>query len=362
MQFAQLQEQVASRGTGLYDIQQSVSRLRIYLGDALFVTGSHRFVDREDNSQHDSAAMTRNAVEQLLRIIGVPVEYWRSLIQDAVEGVCAKRAMDTAQNMLATSVERYVAKANADPTICTDLVFRARNTSVRAVFRADDVPVRDKTIADVLGKTLVRTPCRVRSFEASESATWMKVTFDGLEFDDPSQKKGGFKAGFFIQNSEIGLYPFSFRPFIYRASCTNDLVVHDAVSDATWKDLDDKGRVLFLRRAVGVAFNTAREQAQKLASSDATRIRFPYAVLDTVGERLGLDPKFIRLAKESFDKEPRKTVFGIVNALTDAAKAYAGDAASTRIAAEIGAGRLLEYAPSLWETLDVLPKKVRVSA
>lgn len=353
-------ELVKKRSEGLYDITQSAKQLKVYLGDALYVSGSKRFVDLCDRSQHDSAMMTKHAIEQLLSIVGVPVEFWQSLIRDAAAGNAV--AMDTARNMFAIAVERF-AKEDDDESQkkVRDIVFRARNRSVRSVFLAGKEPPKDLAIVKELERTLSKVPCRVRACEVHESVTWFKVTFDGISFDDPIDGTGGLKAGFFVQNSETGMYSFSFKPFIFRESCTNDLVVHTENTATAPETFAPEAVRAFIKKCVSTTFATARAHCSRFSETDQVRLRYPYSVIEAVCLRLGFGPKFANLVKLSFDKQQRKTVFGVINAITDAAKSYDGERAPYRAAYESGAGVLLTYSPNTWASLDVLPKKSKAS-
>ncbi len=173
----------------------------------------------------------------------------------------------------------------------------------------------------ILSSNELRGRHTLRSFSLDENGMWGKVLFDDLRAWDPSSRSTELKVGIVIGNSEIGNRNVTLRPFVYRKACTNDLVV---VSDG---DLEQRhihvNRSELLRRAQ-YAINRALEKGddllQRFVKAYDEKVESPLKVIEKLLKGAHYDKKVQEAAKAAYLTEPHPTKFGVLNALTAAAR------------------------------------------
>lgn len=189
---------------------------------------------------------------------------------------------------------------------------------------------------------------RVQNFAISENMFNARVLFPELTVDagpGPDGKPNVFQAGIHISNGETGAYTAMLELVIYEQWCTNGAI------------RQINSRPLYKRRHLGTrevlvnefhdAITAAKEEGRRemgvLLSSRSEIVRDPEEVLENLMlMRQSLFPESIRTqVHEEFQQRPDPTKYGIVSAITSAARQYDYE---IRLDLERFAGGVLERA------------------
>jgi hypothetical protein len=235
-----------------------------------------------------------------------------------------------------------------DPVIRDDLekhgdrvLLRLKGTTVRAVLSKKYTRLNNVDIFEDLA-ALVAERTEIRSMHLDSDGVWIKALFEGLDFVGADGVK--YHVGMMIGNSEVGHRSVTVEPFIYRLSCTNDLVV---VQDDRFRQrhiyIDRAQLRLGLRKAIALAVRAGDEMADQIELAINETIEDPLAVIEKVAKKARYSQKFTDEVKERWEDERRENKWGVVNAFTAAAQTLEGD---RRVDVERMAGNLL-VAPDL---------------
>ena len=253
------------------------------------------------------------ATSQLCERLGIPATYYRRLPPEMKATV--------ANFDLKRMSERF-------------LLLRGKGTHVRAVLSGEYVAYNNSAIAETVESLLRSEGLQIKSFVLEETNCFLKIVSEELV-----EPLSGLKAGIMIGNSEVGMGSVSVEPFVFRKSCTNDLVVtqekafrhahiHFTPSELTRR----------MAEAIGDGFMVAAQLLDAFLKGKDDPIVDPLAVIRRIAENRKMSQKLSDEVVARYVAEPEPNRFGVINAFTAAAQTLAP---LQRIEMERFAGSLL---------------------
>jgi hypothetical protein len=305
MEWTQVETQIVEDDRNKWDRTASANTLSMAEHGFLQLNGG--------DGEPDRFALSELATAQMCQRLGIPVRYYRRLPH-----------------------ELQAAVANHDFGRLSDNAYflRGKDEWVRAFLSVEYVAYSNGHIAETV-KELLQNSVTVKSFVLDETHLYLKVIADDII--DPSS---GLKAGVMIGNSEVGLGSVSVEPFVYRLTCTNDLVVSKQQSfrhPHTRLSLDELRKSTAL--AISIAFKVANGVLDAFLKTRQEPIGDPVETICRLAEERKLSLKFTDQVISSYAAEPEPTRFGVINAFTRAAQKLAP---LQRIEIERFAGSLIE--------------------
>lgn len=159
---------------------------------------------------------------------------------------------------------------------------------------------------------------------------------------DANDDLGGLRGGFYIRNSEVGRSGLSAGPILFRLVCSNGLVVFNDGNPFMYKRhiwIKEYAIAEMLNYAFTGSIELARNTA--LEMDKARKIPVSFDTLVHKLDELELEERMRQKVVDAFICEGHHDAFGMVNALTAAARDLLP---SERFALESSAGRLLAEA------------------
>jgi hypothetical protein len=307
MEWTDVEGRIVDDDRNKWDRKASAAELRISTSYSLLDVGN---ADRAP----DRYTLSELATSQMCQRLGIPVPYYRRLPDQL-------RAM--------------VANYDLDRLNDSSYLLRGKNEWVRAFLSSDYVTYNNSHVAETVKALLEGGPISVKSFVLEETHLFLKIISDEIVDRD-----SGLKAGVMIGNSEVGTGSISIEPFVYRLSCTNDLVVSKEQSfrhPHTRLTVDElsKGTAL----AISIAFKVASSALDRFLKTREEIVPDPVETIRQLAEVRKLSRKFADEVASSYAAEPEATRFGVINAFTRAAQKLGP---LQRIEVERFAGTLLE--------------------
>jgi len=224
---------------------------------------------------------------------------------------------------------------------------RGKGRYIRAILSDDYATYDNKHLVTTLSTILSTLQDRdtshiVRRHYLDEQSLWIDVTFPKISRSDLGGLEGGIRVG----NSEVGVRSVVCHALVWRVACSNGLM--------SW----GKGRQLFkkvhrgrfqpeevsesLALAIGESLESADDLLDRLAASASEVVPDVEAVIERIVKRRSLSQEFQAAMMGVMVSEPAHygSLFGIVNAMTQASHLYTGD---RRIQIEQEAARLLNW-------------------
>lgn len=218
-------------------------------------------------------------------------------------------------------------------------MLRCKGSMIRAFLTEKYSRIDNREVLDIVSNLALQIDHQFREFYLDERGFWAKILLDDLRVWDPSHSSTELKLGLLIGNSEVGARSISIEPFIYRYACTNDMVIQEDKA-LHQRHMHLKTRELRLRviEAVNDAIEGGDDVLDQFAKSVEEEVEHPSAVIARLAKKRGLSEKLRDQVKSSYEEEPNKTRFGIINAFTATARKLEGD---NRVDLERFAGKLL---------------------
>jgi len=267
--------------------------------------------------------LSDRAITQMCGRLDIPPRYLKRKIEERAWGVVDRVVRD--------DLDKHGQR----------LLLRTIGTQIRAVLSDKYVRLNDfDVVSDIV--EIVQGRTEVRSSHMDENGIWIKATFPDLKFQGPDGS--GYFVGMILGNSEIGDRSVSCGPFIYRAVCTNDMViVHDEAFDHRHIYMDHAQLRYGLKKAIAAAVREGDTFADQIQMAMSAAIEDPMDVLDRIAKKARYSNQLRDTVKASYQIEPMPNKWGLVNALTRAAQTLEGD---RRVEMEWLAGNLM-VAPDL---------------
>lgn len=102
----------------------------------------------------------------------------------------------------------------------TSFRLRGKGEWVRAFLSGECVAYNNSEIAETVQGLLTKAEISVNHFVLEETNMYLKIVSEEI-----CDGESGLKAGVMIGNSEVGMGSVLVEPFVFRAPCTNDLIV-----------------------------------------------------------------------------------------------------------------------------------------
>ena len=218
-------------------------------------------------------------------------------------------------------------------------MLRCKGSMIRAFLTEKYSRIDNREVLDIVSNLALQMDHQFREFYLDERGFWAKILINDLRTWDPSHEGKELKLGLLIGNSEVGARSISIEPFVYRYSCTNDMVIQEERS-LHQRHMHLKTRELRMRvmEAVNNAIEGGDDALDRFSKSVEEEVDHPSAVIARLAKKRGLSEKLRDQVKSSYEEEPNKSRFGIINAFTATARKLDGD---NRIDLERYAGKLL---------------------
>lgn len=288
-------------------------------------------------TQHERLYVSDHAANQLCDRVGVPGGYYNWV-----------KETDPA---LADMVLNHGIKEKFSEKEDTTLLLRAKGDVVRAALSDQYIPFDNREFLDVAAKVM-KAPFfghhDIHSFKMSSSGMWLKITLPSDEYPDPSDGMSSLKVGVMLGNSEIGDRSITTDPFLYRALCTNDMMVMKNIRlQQRHTGFDERSLKYKVERVINLSMRKGREAIDRFTSLRTKPVSRPETVIKTIAKDNKLSQRQTDVILSSFGMEDEQNRFGVVNAFTRAAqieKDY-----DNRISMERLAGDLVEASDREWE-------------
>lgn len=154
-------------------------------------------------------------------------------------------------------------------------------------------------------------------FTFPETAVSLGTTWDGK--DDKN-----FLA-LDLVNSEVGSASIIVNPSIFRLVCTNGLVEKKAeygVFKQRHINFDPHTVNARIEQSIVQGVETGGNILDKFRRCRDVKIENPYETITHYGQRKALSDKIIKTLRENYEKEPEKSLYGVVNAFTRTAQTF----------------------------------------
>lgn len=154
--------------------------------------------------------------------------------------------------------------------------------------------------------------------------------------------------GLYYRNSEVCESAFGISPFLFRSYCTNSAIWGRRDAGAPDIKVVHLGEIRLgevensLQKGVGLAVENGPNLLKLLGYAKDAPVTNPKAAIGYLAHQNAIPPEAARVWYGGWEQEPAENAAGILNGLTRAAQAYAGE---QRIWMETLAGELL--APSI---------------
>lgn len=204
---------------------------------------------------------------------------------------------------------------------------RCRGDFLRAFLTERYAPLNNGEMVDILSGMTQKFGHEIRQFHLDDDGLWCKILIPDLTRPDPSKAGAFLKVGILIGNSEVGSRSISVEPFVYRQTCTNDLVVQEAEAMKARHVGGLLSRELSWRmtESMGKALKSGNELMDRMAQAYDDRIEKPEDIIKAIAEKRNLTQKITKEVQMSYAVEPDKNRFGLMNAFTRAAQRFTGD-------------------------------------
>jgi len=322
-----VERRVAEDDLGKFDYQTKAIDLSVK-------HGMLRLPERVGPRKRGDLIMTSHAEGQLAGRIAVPVGYYRK-VRDTDP--------DLADRMLNHGIAQFAARnAQGRKADKQELLIRGRNDVCRGVLSDVYSVVDNKDVVEVVHDlTQGQFDHSIRSFHLHDKGFYLKVTSDDLAVPDPTARNNDLKVGFIVGNSEVGTRDLFSFPFVYRAFCTNDMVIEwSKAMRRRHAHLTKDALKLQLTQSLAHALRTGDQLLAQLLALREERIEKPVDVIKSLVKQAKYSKRIEDEAVLAFDEEPEKNRWGVVNAFTRAAQKESE--MDDRVAIEIWAGGLVQ--------------------
>lgn len=169
-----------------------------------------------------------------------------------------------------------------------------------------------ETVQGLLGQTAVW----VKTFILEETNMLLKIVTEDILIP-----RDGLKAVVMIGNSEVGLGSASIEPFVFRKSCTNDLVITQEKS-FRHSHIHLNAAELNRRMAeeISHSFQMASSLLEAFLKTKEEPVHDPVETIRRPAAQRKLSQKFTNEVISSFQVKPDPSRFGMINAFTSAAQ------------------------------------------
>jgi hypothetical protein len=216
-----------------------------------------------------------------------------------------------------------------------DYLLRGKRDWIRAFLSGEYVAYNNSEIAETVQGPLKKAEISVNHFVLEETNMYLKIVSEEI-----CDSESGLKAGVMIGNSEVGMGSVLVEPFVFRAPCTNDLIIsfeksfRHAHIHLTAYELTRR-----MAEAITEGFRLSSSLLDTFLKSREESVEHPVETIRRIAEARKFSQKVADQVVSSYLAEPEPNRFGVINAFTNAAQRLAP---LQRIEMERFAGTLLE--------------------
>lgn len=300
-----------------------------------------------DGEHWEHLAPTAWATGQLCARLGIPASYFRR---------CPAILQDVQANYWLRNGQGYGEDSDEEQWL-----LRARGGTLRAVLSDRYSPLDNTTLLQCL-MPMLKGHFRVDWFGLTDESLHLRVidpqrAHEVLPDDELS-------VGVHIANSEVGLRSVTVDALVYRLVCTNGLirlVKGKSLLRQRHIHLSQPRFVQALEEAIAGALGASEEFIEQLRGTTAQPVPDVEGTLEQIGQRWNLSESTRQRVQSALLQEAphqQETVYGLVNALTNAAHHLPND---DRYDLEVLAGHLAEQGVSAYAPLRKNQPKPQLS-
>jgi len=224
---------------------------------------------------------------------------------------------------------------------------RGKGLYIRAVLSDNFAPYDNKHLMAALPPILSGLEDRgishsIKKYYLDDQSFWIDVTFPSITRQD----FGGLEGGIRIGNSEVGVRSITCWSLVWRQVCSNGLMSWGKGQQLLKKVHRGKFKPEDVSEELATAITNSIESSDdlmdKLAASASEAVPDIESVIARIVKRRNLSQEFAGAMMAAMVKEPDhySSLFGLVNAMTQASKLYQG---TRRVEIEQEASRLLNW-------------------
>lgn len=194
---------------------------------------------------------------------------------------------------------------------------RLKDSTIRGLVSGLYQPFDNRTVASVWESLGQHNRFKYESL-LDDTSLFLRAIVPNGERDD---ELGGLMTGFYVRNSEVGRSGISAGPIVYRLVCSNGLVVVQDRKAFMYKRhiwIGEGAIAEMLNHAVSGSIDLSRKTTRVMAEARKVSVS-PHALVRKL-DKLELDERLQQQTTDSFIAGSDHNVFGMVNALTAAAR------------------------------------------
>ena len=335
-------EQVENASRGKKDYYTTTKNLHMW-GDGTICFKKPEKVRSDTDIRDVDFKFTEWAGNQIFNRMSMPAYYFSKLIEQCPD-------------MVADHFNFWAEKEDRD------IMIRARelegNNYIRGFVSGRYSVLDNDFVIDRLAETVKRNPeeYSVERFHIDEKRMHIRFAIESTKnkaFGTALQKGDVLMNGVDLINSEVGASSLSLSEMVYRLVCLNGLKRwkqagetlkqrHIYISESDFQDRISAGLITGLES--GAKF------MQDYIQTKGISIFYPAEIIVKLARAEGLGAGFVEKVLEAFQIEDDYTAYGLVNAITRAAKNYENE---RMLELEKLAGKVVYLKPSEWESMDV---------
>jgi hypothetical protein len=230
------------------------------------------------------------------------------------------------------------------------IFLRMKGHVVHAIFSEKYSVISNSDVVSTLIDITDRSLCSVsvNEFSLNVNGLWMKLVNEDLDIVDPTQTGYNLFPGVVIGNSEIGIRPISIWPFSFREWCMNTAVSADKGGTRRHIHFEPDSLERDFRRGIARGMRAAMKRMKKSLGTRDIKLRKPGSAIKALCKKNKLSKDVMTGIVRSFKKDPDRSAWGVVQALTRTARDMSGD---SQIQLQSVAGDLFDQNEKFWHKL-----------
>lgn len=212
------------------------------------------------------------------------------------------------------------------------LLLRGRGNRVRAILSDAYVPLDDGMVLSALREALdaAGVDTEVYAFDRGPANTYLRLLFKGhrVTLRETRRKGDVVGVGLFLRNSEVGAGSLTIESFLLRLVCTNGMVAPHDGQGYRWRHVavDPRQVAAGIQQAVARVADEGAEFIARFDQSARISVRGgAEAALTELAKQEEFSQDLTARLLESYRREAHDSLFGVVNAITHAARRQPAD-------------------------------------
>jgi len=343
IQFDEIKERIAQDSFGKSDYITPVKNLYMDTGGAVTFMDTHKI--NGPGVRDIPFDMTEYAEGQMFSQLGMPIQYFR-------------RIRDESPVLAAEHFNYWAGKA--DNNVMLRSRVRGNIGMIRGIVSEKFSKLDNDMMIDALDKILSGNEerFRIQSFYMDDKRMHLRVTYIDMT-KQVGITQGGkpdyLQLGEDILNSEVGASSAIIADMIYRLVCSNGLKRWERDGDIFnqrhihLRTHEFQGRMM---EAMTNGLRTGQELLSQYTDMQNISIENPFNVIKAIADKGEFSQTLTEKMKGEYEGD--NTAYGIVNAVTSAAKSLPNE---SRLKTEKFAGKLLNMKEGDWLRIDTVDKE-----